>query len=73
MATKAAHASRVLWEQSTQAQIIEDVSQIVRCAPFIARCPVRCFTPGLASELAEAVDILACKVADLREAEGADR
>jgi hypothetical protein len=69
----ATHATRVLLEQSAQAQIIEDVSEIVRCAPFIARCPVRLFTPGLASELANAVDILACKVADLREAEGANR
>jgi hypothetical protein len=73
MATDIGHASRVLWEQSAQAQIVEDVSQIVRCAPFIARCPNRCFTSGLAAELAEAVDILACKVADLKEAEGANR
>lgn len=67
------HASRVLWEQSAQSQIIEDVSNIVRCAPFVVRCPPRFFTPGLASELAEAVDILSCKVADLKEAEGANR
>jgi hypothetical protein len=67
------HASRVLWEQSAQSQIIEDVSHIVRCAPFIARCHNRFFGPGLASELANAVDILACKVADLKEAEGANR
>lgn len=60
-------------EASHRDQIIEDVSNIVRCAPWIARCPVRFFTPGLASELAMAVDLLACKVADLREAEGADR
>lgn len=73
MATKAAHATRVLLEQSAAAQIVEDVSHIVRCAPFVACCPARLFTPGLASELAEAVDILACKVADLREAEGASR
>jgi hypothetical protein len=33
----------------------------------------RHFTPGLTSELAAAVDLLACKVADLKEAEGADR
>ena len=67
------HVTRVLLEQSATAQIVEDVSQIVRCAPFIARCPNRMFTVGLASELAEAVDILACKVADLREAEDAGR
>lgn len=73
MATDIGHVSRVLWEQSAQAQIVEDVSQIVRCAPFIARCPNRCFTTGLASELAAAVDLLACKVADLKGAEGASR
>jgi hypothetical protein len=69
----AGHATRVLLEQSACAQIVEDVSQIVRAAPFVARTPLRFFTPGLASELAEAVDILACKVADLKEAEGANR
>jgi hypothetical protein len=73
MATEIGHASRVLWEQSAQAQIVEDVSHVVRVAPFLARYPTRLFTAGLASELAEAVDILACKVADLQEAEGADR
>ena len=64
-----AHKTRVLLEQSAQAQIIEDVSAVVRVAPFLARYPARMFTPGLASELAEAVDILACKVADLRDAD----
>ena len=67
------HATRVLLEQSAQAQIIEDVSAVVRVAPFLARYPARLFTVGLASELAEAVDILACKVADLKEAEDASR
>lgn len=67
------HATRVLLEQSAKGQVIEDVSHVVRVAPFLARFPNRFFTPGLASELAEAVDILACKVADLKEAEGADR
>ena len=67
------HVTRVLLEQSAQAQIIEDVSHIVRVAPFLARYPARFFTPGLASELADAVDLLACKVADLREAKGANR
>lgn len=69
----AGHAARVMLEQSAKAQIIEDVSDVVRCAPFIARCPNRLFDPGLASELADAVDLLACKVADLKEAEGANR
>lgn len=67
------HMTRVMLEQSAQAQIIEDVAQVVRVAPFIARYPNRLFSIGLASELANAVDILACKVADLKEAEGASR
>jgi hypothetical protein len=73
MATDLGHVSRVLWEQSTQDQVIEDVSHVTRVAPFLARIPNRMFSTGLASELAEAVDLLACKVADLREAQGADR
>jgi hypothetical protein len=73
MATEAAHAARVLLEQSAQGQLIEDVSHVVRVAPFIARLPLRLFTPALASELAEAVDLLACKVADLKEAEDVGR
>jgi hypothetical protein len=66
-------AMRIMLEQSARSQIIEDVSEVVRVAPFIARYPARMFDAGLASELADAVDILACKVADLREAEGASR
>jgi hypothetical protein len=69
----AENMTRIMLEQSARSQIIEDISDIVRCAPFVARCPTRMFTPGLVSELAAAVDILACKVADLEEAEGADR
>jgi len=69
----AGHATRIMLHQSVQGQLTEDVSNIVRCAPWIARCPVSAFTPGLSSELAEAVDLLACKVADLREAEDAGR
>lgn len=65
--------TRSMFDASVQGQLIEDVSNIVRCAPFIARLPNRHFTVGLASELANAVDLLNCKVADLREAEGAGR
>lgn len=65
--------TRALLEESVRSQIIEDVSHIVRCAPFIDRYPTRLFTPGLASELEEAVGTLARKVASLKEAEGADR
>jgi hypothetical protein len=73
VATDLGHKTRVLLEQSVCAQVVEDVSAVVRVAPFLARLPNRFFTPGLAGELAEAVDILACKVADLKEAEGASR
>jgi hypothetical protein len=66
-------ATTIALDISVREQIVEDVSHIVRCAPFIARCHSRYFSPGLASELANAVDILNCKVADLKEAEGADR
>jgi hypothetical protein len=71
VATDIGHMSRVLWEQSAQAQLVEDVSHDRPLAPFIMRCSVRMFSTGLASELADAVDLLACKVADLKEAEGA--
>lgn len=60
-------------EISARDAVVEDVSHIVRIAPFLARYPVRLFTPGLVAELAEAVDILSCKVADLKEVEGAGR
>jgi hypothetical protein len=65
--------TRTMFDASVQGQLVEDISQIVRCAPFIARMANRHFTPGLASELADAVDLLNCKVADLKEAEGASR
>jgi hypothetical protein len=63
----------VALEASVKDAIVEDVSHIIRCAPFIARYPVRLFDAGLIHELAEAVDLLNCKVADLKEAEGAGR
>jgi hypothetical protein len=65
--------TQTMFEASVQGQLVEDVSNIVRCAPFIARMANRHFTVGLAGELANAVDLLACKVADLKEAEGAGR
>lgn len=61
------------FEISCREALIEDVSHIVRCAPFIARYPARMFSSGLSSELANAVDILNCKVAELKEAEDAGR
>jgi hypothetical protein len=63
----------VALEVSVKEAIVEDVSRIIQCAPFIARYPNRLFDPGLISELAEAVDILTAKVGALQEAEGEDR
>lgn len=71
--TVAESPTRLMLDASVTGQLTEDISHIVRAAPFILRCQNRHFTPGLASELANAVDLLNCKVADLREAEGASR
>lgn len=65
--------TRTMFDASVRGQLVEDVSHIVRCAPFIARLGNHHFTSGLATELADAVDLLNCKVADLKEAEGASR
>jgi len=62
-----------LLEASVREQLVDDVTQIIQRVPFIERYPTRLFDPGLISELAEASDKLAAKVADLQEAQGADR
>lgn len=56
-----------------QEMLIDDVTQIVQRVPFIEVAPAKLFGPGLLSELADAVDRLAVKVAKLQEAQGADR
>jgi len=53
--------------------LIDDVTQIAQRVPFIEVAPARLFDPGLLSELADASDRLAAKVAKLQEAQGADR
>jgi len=53
--------------------LIDDVTQVVQRVPFIEVAPATLFDPGLVSELADAVDRLAVKVAKLQEAQGADR
>lgn len=65
----------VAFESSVREAMLEDVSHIVRAAPWIERCPARMWAkePGLFSELAEAVDKLAAKVGAVKEALGADR
>lgn len=47
--------------------LADDIAQIVSRVPYIEVAPSRMFDASLASELAEAVDRLACKVARLSE------
>ena len=49
--------------------LADDVAQIVQRLPYLEVAPTRLFTPGLVSELADASDRLAAKVAKLTEAE----
>lgn len=53
--------------------LVDDVTQICQRAPFIERYPNKLWTVGLVSELADASDRIAAKVAQLQEAQGADR
>lgn len=53
--------------------LVDDVTQICQRIPFIEVAPARMFDAGLLSELADASDRLAAKVAKLQEAQGADR
>lgn len=48
--------------------LADDVAQIVQRLPYLEVAPARLFTPGLLSELADASDRLAAKVAKLSEA-----
>lgn len=66
-----AHAAVPLFTK--EEMLVDDVTQIVQRVPFIEVAPTDLFTPGLVSELADAVDRLAVKVAKLQEAQGADR
>lgn len=47
--------------------LADDVSQIVQRLPYLEVAPARLFTPGLLSELVDASDRLAAKVAKLTE------
>lgn len=60
----------IAFEASVREQLVDDVTQIIQRVPFIERYPARLFDPGLISELAEASDRLAAKVAQLQEASG---
>jgi hypothetical protein len=58
---------------STEAGLVEDVTEVCQRAKYICRVHPRYFGRGIASELADAVDRLAVKVAELRELEDAGR
>lgn len=63
----------VAFEMSIEQAIADDVSAVVERTRYITRYPARLFGKSLASELADAVDKLALKVADLKELEDAGR
>ena len=65
--------ARVALEAATEAAIVDDVSEVIARTRYIIRYPAKLFGKGLASELDDAVDRLVVKVAELREAYGADR
>lgn len=48
--------------------LTDDVAQIVQRLPYLEVAPAHLFGPGLVSELADASDRLAAKVAKLTEA-----
>jgi hypothetical protein len=58
---------------SMKEQLVDDVTQIVQRVRYVECAPTRLWEAGLVSELADAVDRLADKVAKLQEAQGADR
>lgn len=53
--------------------IIDDATHVIQRVPYLERYPHHLWESGLVSELAEASDRLACVVAKLQEAQGADR
>lgn len=50
-----------------QSMIVDDVTQIAQRIPYLEVAPPRFFSVGLVSELADASDRLAVKVAKLQE------
>ena len=51
-----------------EAMLADDVAQIVQRLPYLEVAPARLFSPGLLSELRDASDRIALKVAKLTEA-----
>ena len=70
---KAKPDARQMFEESAREGLIEDVTAISRAVRYIEVAPVRMFDASLLSELADASDRLAAKVADLQERTGASR
>jgi hypothetical protein len=64
---------RQMFEASAYEGIVEDVTAIARGVRYIEVAPARLFDASLLSELADASDRLAAKVADLQERKGANR
>lgn len=55
-------------EVSVRDQVVDDCTHVIQRTPFICRYPRRLFDPGLVSELADAVDRLNVKLAELQDA-----
>jgi hypothetical protein len=64
---------RQMFEASAYEGLVEDVTAIARAVRYIEVAPARLFDVSLLSELADASDRLAAKVADLQERKGASR
>lgn len=56
---------------TAEEMLADDVAQIVQRLPYLEVAPAHLFTPGLLSEIADASDRLACKVAKLTERKAA--
>lgn len=65
--------ARQMFEASAYEGLVEDVTSISNAVRYVEVAPVRLFDASLLSELADASDRLAAKVADLQERQGASR
>lgn len=65
--------ARQMFTSSAREGVVEDVTAISRAVRYLEVAPPRLFDTSLLSELADASDRLAVKVADLQERQGASR
>lgn len=65
--------ARQMFEASASEMLVDDVTAICQRVPFVEVAPAKLFDAGLLSEIADASDRLAAKVADLQERQGASR